>query len=99
MLFGLANDLIWPAILMVLAISAGMALAMSAIGIAALWGRSLAERRLGSDAQRLQRFERVARLTGALCVLAIGSVLFGVTATLQPVSQLPMPELAMQLDQ
>lgn len=98
MLFGLANDLLWPAILMVLAISAGMALAMSAIGMAALWGRSLAERRLGGNAHRLQRFELGARLTGALCVLAIGSVLFGVTAALQPVPQLATPELAMQLD-
>ncbi|MFC3612796.1 DUF3299 domain-containing protein [Lutimaribacter marinistellae] len=79
MLFGLANDLVGPAIAMVVAISLGMAASMSAIGIAALWGRGWAERRFGSnDAKRVQ-FETGARLAGATCVLIIGLLLFWMT--------------------
>ncbi|MBL4558947.1 MAG: hypothetical protein JKP98_23550 [Rhodobacteraceae bacterium] len=46
MLFGLANDLVIPAVMMVIAISAGMALAMSAIGVAAILGRNWTEARV-----------------------------------------------------
>ena len=41
MLFGLANDLVFPATLMVAAISAGMAVAMAAIGVAAIFGATV----------------------------------------------------------
>lgn len=81
MLFGLANDLIWPAILMVFFISAGMAVAMSAIGVAALWGRQIAERNLSSNAQSRARFELGARVAGAACVFMVGVVLFSLTWT------------------
>ena len=70
MLFGLANDLVWPAIAMV---------SMSAIGITALWGRGWAERRFGSNPAVRMRFETGARLAGASCVLIIGVLLFWVT--------------------
>ncbi|SEA90910.1 DUF3299 domain-containing protein [Rubrimonas cliftonensis] len=80
MLFGLANDLIWPAIAIVVAISVGMAVAMSLLGMAALWGRGWAERRLAPDARRRQRFETGARLAGATCVLVVGVLLFTITA-------------------
>lgn len=79
LLFGLANDLIWPAILMVFFISAGMAVAMSAIGVAALWGRQIAERKLSSNTQSRTRFELGARVTGAACVLVVGILLFSLT--------------------
>lgn len=79
MLFGLANDLIWPAVLMVVAISAGMALAMSAIGVSALLGRRWAERGILRDAVHRRRFANGARLTGSASVLTIGAVLFAVT--------------------
>ena len=79
MLFGLANDLVWPAIAMVVAISLGMAVSMSAIGITALWGRGWAERRFGSNPAVRMRFETGARLAGASCVLIIGVLLFWVT--------------------
>jgi ABC-type nickel/cobalt efflux system permease component RcnA len=79
MLFGLANDLVLPAVMMVVAISVGMALAMSAIGVAALWGRDWAEARWASDARRRLRFERWTRVSGAVCVFAIGVGLFTLT--------------------
>lgn len=78
MLFGLANDLVWPAVLMVAAISLGMAMAMSVIGVAAVWGRNLAEAGRASPARRA-RFQRNAGLAGAACVFAIGCILFMIT--------------------
>ena len=76
MLFGLANDLVVPAILMVVAISAGMALAMAAIGVAAILGRNWAEERVAFEPDRRAWFEARARIAGAACVLVIGAVLF-----------------------
>lgn len=84
MLFGLANDLIFPAIMMVVAISAGMALAMSALGLAAIWARGWAERRFAPDAKQRHTFENGARLVGATCVLAIGALLFLITLSHDP---------------
>jgi nickel/cobalt exporter len=79
MLFGLANDLVIPAVMMVVAISAGMALAMSAIGVAAILGRNWTEARVAATPERRLRFEAGARIAGAACVLLIGVTLFGVT--------------------
>jgi nickel/cobalt exporter len=80
MLFGLANDLVLPAILMVIAISAGMALAMAAIGVAAIMGRNWVEARVAFDPERRVRFEAGARIAGAACVLLIGAALFSANA-------------------
>ncbi|KUJ77088.1 hypothetical protein AVO44_18775 [Ruegeria profundi] len=93
MLFGLANDLVLPAIAMVVAISAGMAMAMSAIGITALWGRAWAERRLGTNDARRARVESGARLAGASCVLLIGLLLFWTTYTQE--QTLAVPEITL----
>ena len=87
MLFGIANDLVMPAILMVVAISAGMALAMSAIGVAAILGRNWAESRVAASPQMRLRFETGARIAGAACVLLVGAALF--TAS---VLQAPTPD-------
>ncbi len=94
MLFGLANDLVMPAILMVVAISLGMAVSMSAIGIAALWGRDWAERRFGVDHDRRSRFEIGARLAGSSCVLVLGVLLIWLTLTHEPVMQNPHATVA-----
>ncbi|WP_209598150.1 DUF3299 domain-containing protein [Ruegeria sp. HKCCSP351] len=94
MLFGLANDLIWPAILMVVAISAGMAVAMSALGVAALWGRGWAERRFASDQPTRERFAKGARLAGAICVLVIGGGLFFNTLLHAPTDRLQLDGIA-----
>ncbi len=94
MLFGLANDLVWPAIAMVAAISAGMAFAMSAIGVAALWGRTVAERHFAGHHKSTQKFEIATRLAGSACVLAIGIVLFVLTWFYQPLQQVPSEKIA-----
>ena len=87
MLFGLANDLVGPAILMVMAISAGMAVAMAAIGVLAIWGRNLAKRRLARRGGQARSFEQGARLVGSTCVLAIGTLLFALTLSNPPSAQ------------
>ncbi|NJM54735.1 MAG: DUF3299 domain-containing protein [Verrucomicrobiae bacterium] len=79
LLFGVANNLLFPAILMVGAISAGMAIAMSGIGVLAILGRRVALRRMKADDARAVRFTCGLRIAGAALVLLIGSLLFGFT--------------------
>ena len=82
LLFGMANSLLGPAILMVVAISAGMALAMSGIGVLAIVGRGFVDRKLKGDQARQHRFANGARIAGAAVVLLIGIGLFSLTLTL-----------------
>ncbi len=77
LLYGVANDLLWPSVLMVMAISAGMAVAMSSIGIAVILGRRLVEHRLNNRGRGRQRVVVGLRITGAAFVLLIGLALFG----------------------
>ncbi|GAA5494864.1 hypothetical protein Rhal01_01028 [Rubritalea halochordaticola] len=79
LLFGMANDLLGPAVLLVLAISAGMAVAMSGIGVLALWGRRIVGRRASSEHHKRESFENRIRVVGALAVLLIGLCLFAIT--------------------
>jgi ABC-type nickel/cobalt efflux system permease component RcnA len=79
LLFGVANDLLFPAILMVAAISTGMAIAMSGIGVLAILGRRMAFRRMKDDDARRARFTSGLRIAGAALVLMIGTLLFGLT--------------------
>jgi len=74
LLFGMANDLLAPAILMVVAISAGMAIAMSGIGILAIIGRRAVDRRMTGRSRN--RFAAGARIVGASAVLTVGTALF-----------------------
>lgn len=93
MLFGFANDLVLPAIAMVAAISLGMAISMSLIGVAAIWGRAKVAQRIGANAATHQRFESVAQVAGATCVTVVGVLLF-VTSW-----SAPLPPLASQTDE
>lgn len=78
LIYGLANDLLWASLMMVVAISAGMALTLSAIGMAAIWGRETARHRLGSGAQQQRRLQFIRQLA-AVAVLFTGTFLFGLT--------------------
>ncbi len=75
----MANDLLGPSILMVVAISVGMAVAMSGIGVLAILGRQLVDRRLEGNEEKHRRFVGGARIAGAAVVLLIGVGLFGLT--------------------
>jgi ABC-type nickel/cobalt efflux system permease component RcnA len=79
MLYGLANGLVVPAIVMVIAISLGMAFAMAGIGLAAIWGHNRVATRWTSDAIQRLRFALGTRLVGAAAVLFIGAALFVLT--------------------
>ena len=79
LLFGLANDLMWPAIVMVISISAGMALALAAVGVAAILGRRFVDKRIGEDAGRQHRLASGLRIASATAVLSIGCALFAFT--------------------
>ena len=81
LLFGMANDLLGPAILLVVSISFGMAVAMSGIGVLALLGRRFADRKFAGPGKH-DRFARVADILGAIAVLLIGCGLFGLTLSL-----------------
>jgi len=77
-LYGLANDMMGISIALVVAISVGMAIALSTIGILALLGRQTLDLRLMSSA-RQRTVTAGLRLVGAATVCAIGSGLFLVT--------------------
>jgi ABC-type nickel/cobalt efflux system permease component RcnA len=79
MLYGLANDLVGPAIVMVIAISLGMAVAMAALGIAAIWGHNRAAARWNMNAIQQTRFTIGAQFAGATAVTVIGTLLFTLT--------------------
>jgi ABC-type nickel/cobalt efflux system permease component RcnA len=79
LLYGLANNMVWISIAMVLAISFGMAVTLSVIGIAAIWGRNIADRRFAPNSARLEQVTRWVRIAGTGVVCAIGVTLFSVT--------------------
>jgi nickel/cobalt exporter len=87
LLFGMANNLLGPAVMMVVAISLGMAVAMSGIGVLAILGRKFVDRKLEGDVARHQRFAGRARIVGAAAVLLVGLSLFGLTLTLDSLPQ------------
>jgi len=79
LLFGLSHNLLIPAVLMVMAMSLGMAIAMSGIGILAILGRNYTDRKLiQSDAARI-RFHRTIRIAAAALIVVIGTSLFSLT--------------------
>jgi len=77
-LYGLANNIVGISIALVLAISVGMAIALSTIGILAILGRQSLDRRLSAHA-RQRRITAGLRLAGAATVCAVGSGLFLLT--------------------
>jgi ABC-type nickel/cobalt efflux system permease component RcnA len=79
LLYGIARGMLWPSVLMVIAISAGMAVALSSIGIAAILGRRFIEKRVEEDSPGQRFIGAGLRIAGASLVLLIGLVLFGVT--------------------
>lgn len=81
LLFGMANDLLWPSVVMAIAISAGMALALSAVGCLAILGRRAIDHRLASDPARRVRMTGLLRIAAAVAVVMIGSTLFVLTWT------------------
>ena len=86
LLYGLANDLLWPSVAMVIAISVGMALTLSWIGMTAIignrWGEQWAEKRFANQSgnpsglKRPFPFVTIGRLVGASCVCLLGVGLF-----------------------
>nr|WP_319397198.1 hypothetical protein [uncultured Desulfobacter sp.] len=79
LLFGLSHNLLIPAVLMVMMISLGMAMAMSGIGILAIWGRNYAERRFIKNGAARRRFNTSIKLGSASLILMIGLTLFTLT--------------------
>lgn len=73
--FGLANDLLVPALGMVAAMSLGMAIALAGVGVATLAGRRWAMERAARGGRGIERFERTLRVAGGALVLSIGTVL------------------------
>ncbi|MEB3356427.1 MAG: DUF3299 domain-containing protein [Synechococcales bacterium] len=79
MLYGLANNMVGPAVLMVLAISLGMGVTLSLIGLTALWGRDYMSRRIGKTPRYRDRLLRALNIAGASGVLLVGLLLFIIT--------------------
>ncbi|MFK8185130.1 MAG: DUF3299 domain-containing protein [Phormidesmis sp.] len=90
LLYGLANDMLWQSVAMVVAISAGMALTLAWIGVVAIlthrWGTWMALRRRSQRPTVRKRpwplpipLAQVGRIIGASCVCLVGISLFALT--------------------
>ena len=79
LLYGAANNLLWPSIVMVIAISLGMAITLGWIGTLALMGRNYVDRNARLGAQRYHRWHQWLKFAGSGCVLLLGLGLFGIT--------------------
>ena len=89
LLYGLANDLLWPSVAMVVSISVGMAFTLGWIGAIAImgnhYGHQLADRRQEKlsweKPRRKPRFSLIqaGQVIGASCVSLLGIGLFSLT--------------------
>lgn len=79
LLYGAANNLLWSSIMMVIAISVGMAITLAWIGSLALMGRNYADRRVRLKDNHYRRWHRWLKFAGSGCVLLLGLSLFGIT--------------------
>ena len=75
MLFALSADLIWEGVLLVAAISFGMAVASSAIGIVCIFARSYVAQRMDAPPSTSLKVALGAEVAGALAITTVG-VLF-----------------------
>ena len=76
MLFALANDIVLMGVLVVAAISVGMAATMASLGMASVWLRRSVLERSGSNSGVMAiNFE----ILGGLLIFSIGSILFSLT--------------------
>jgi nickel/cobalt exporter len=76
LLFGISHGLLVPAVLMVMMMSLGMAIAISGIGILAILGRNYAEHRFTKNKITHQRFNKSLQVGAASLILLIGLTLF-----------------------
>jgi ABC-type nickel/cobalt efflux system permease component RcnA len=79
LLFGMANGLVGSAILLVVFMSAGMAVAMAGIGVVGILGRNLAQSKVKMNEASQLRFAQSVRIVSALAILTIGLLLFSFT--------------------
>ncbi len=79
LLYGSANNLLWPSIVMVIAISLGMAITLAWIGTLALIGRNYVDRKAQLGERRYRRWHRWLKFAGSGCVLLLGLGMFGIT--------------------
>ena len=85
LLYGLANDMLWQSIAMVLAISAGMAMTLAWIGMMAIlthrWGTQITQQRLSKKKVLALPvpLAQLGRIIGASCVCLLGIALFTAT--------------------
>lgn len=81
MLYALANGIVLAGILLVICISAGMALTIAAIGAFCILARRIALRTMQADSPRRRWLTTGIEVLGALAILALGALLF---ATVPP---------------
>jgi len=79
LLLGLSNDLLGPAILMVVAMSLGMAISMSGIGILAILGRRYVDRKFIQSDSLPVGFGHAIRITAAALIVIVGISFFSLT--------------------
>ena len=79
LLYALANDILFAGLLLVVAIAAGMALTMGALGILSVVARRAVARRVEAGGHGPGRFAVAMDYAGALAITALGGGLFWAT--------------------
>jgi len=86
LLYGLANNMLWQSVAMVLAISAGMAMTLAWIGIMAImahrWGAQATQQRIERKKKAMALpipLTQLGRIVSASCVCLLGLSLFAAT--------------------
>ena len=86
LLYGMANDMLWQSIAMVLAISTGMAMTLAWIGLMAIlthrWGTQMAQQRINQKKKVRSLpipLAQLGQIIGAGCVCLLGIFLFTAT--------------------
>jgi len=79
MLFALANDIVGTGVILVVAISAGMAITMSAFGVVSILFRRFVMNMMGSNSKSAAITTTVLEYVGALLILFVGLSFFSAT--------------------
>ena len=79
LLYAIANDILFAGVLLVVAIAAGMALTMGALGVLSIVARNAVAARVEAGGNGPGRFAVAMDYAGALAITALGGGLFWAT--------------------
>jgi nickel/cobalt exporter len=79
LLYAMANDILFAGVVLVVAIAAGMAITMGALGVLSIVARNAVAARVAADGNGPGRLAIAMDYAGALAITALGGGLFWAT--------------------